>query len=241
MWHRQSIWLHLIKTTKKKIHNRTRYKYEVLYCHVITNNHHSSCHSVPNTHSYTRHIRTPSSLLRQTNRHHSTALRDSNISIRVHTCSSKAALLQNTACTVCFQWQVRLWLSAAMFMFMFMFIKGSDGGLEAFETLWHGCRIVGFCVSVVLKEGKKVACAVPISLCSIRKRLPIWASLRARWMVVDCSRCLVSRCAWRSLFLKRPVGSEQLTQQVFGDKRGHLSHPSAPHSHIQTPPPHRCP
>lgn len=55
--------------------------------------------------------------------------------------------------------------------------------VHVFERLWHGCRLVGLCFCCFEERGKKVACAVPISLCSIRKWLPIWASLCDRWMV----------------------------------------------------------
>lgn len=60
---------------------------------------------------------------------------DLNINIRVHAGSSQAAFSAEPSHTLCFPMQVRLWLSAAMFMF----IKGSDGGLEAFETSWGLC------------------------------------------------------------------------------------------------------
>lgn len=39
----------------EKTHSETRNKHHVLYCHVNTNNHYSSHHSVPTTHSITQH------------------------------------------------------------------------------------------------------------------------------------------------------------------------------------------
>lgn len=232
-------WQHQIKRSivfnqnkqTTKLHTLSHYKYEVLYCLVTTNSHHSSCHSVPNAHCYTWHIRTPSSLLRQTNRHHSTALRDSNISIRVYTGSSKAAFSAAPSHTVCFPWQVRLWLSAAMFMF----IKGNDGGLEAFKTLWGLC----FCCFEGRKKKQSGVCCShflllyqePTSYLGVAACLVNGGTRKGE--VVDCSCRLESRCAWRSLFSKRPVGSVQFTQQVFD--KGTLVSPTHPtHTDRQT-------
>lgn len=141
-------WQYVMKT-----HRSRCYKHHVLYFHVNTNDHYSSCHSVPNTLSVT-HLSHKS---RQTNKHHSTAER--NISITFQTNLAIAMLQQNL---------LILGMSRAK---RSNFRRG-----ELKDTSWHGV-VVGFCCL----SGEKVACAAPISLCYVNVMTSYRVSERQRW------------------------------------------------------------
>lgn len=170
-------------------------------------------------------MRTPSSLLRQTNRQHSTALGNSNISIRIQTDSSQAVLSAEPAPSVSFPWQVCLWLNAAMLMS----IKGCDEGLEAFETSWGLC----FCCFEGRKKKWHVLFPIPFALPGTNILSGRRCAL-GEWWNVERRGCQlqplpgVSVCM-KVLVSKRPVRSVQFTQQVF-DKRTLVSptHPQTP-------------
>lgn len=74
-------------------------------------------------------------------------------------------------------------------------------GLLVSKTSWHGCCIkAGFEFSFF--QRKKVARAVPISLCYVRKCLPIWTLLCSRWKVkVRRQLQLLLRGTWTTVML----------------------------------------
>lgn len=176
--------MYLKHKNQKHNHTMTRYKHEILYCHVITNSHYCSCHSVPSTYLRLTHENTI--LITQANEQNTfNSAQTQTLASEFKQIHPKLRFLQRLLTMLAFYGR----LSAAMFMF----IKGLDEGLEAFETSWGLC----FCCFEGKKKTTKVACAVPISLCSTRNQLPIWgAAARCvnggprKGYVVRRSRCL---------------------------------------------------